>query len=434
MDSLAQNLLWLVWETGLEPQPDPPPAIAPMNRGRWLTHAVAIAAGATVLSSSWATPAAADGGWGSTVYVATPVGYALNKRWGPGTNYGIYEKVRRGSALQVSGDRRNGWVELVDGTWVAGNLVSASSVGQVPVEPPLIDDRTLATVITPPNFGLNVRSGPGREYPIVRQFVNGSRIPLTGRFNVGWAQLTNGNWVDSSHLQYSGPKYEVSPDRPSEDSKPQMLPAEVMEVQRRLQQLGYLPANLAVTGIYDQTTQNAVRDFQRVNRLPVTGNVDDATRQALYRATIPDSNVMQVQRQLKQLGYLPANFAITGIYDQTTQKAVRDFQRVNGLPATGTADEATRQALNNATIPNPLPSPSPSPSPDPTTSPPVGSSQRRVITDGSSTPVYAGPGNEFDFVRSVPNGSIVNITGNTSGNWSELSDGNWIFSLWLEPL
>ncbi|MBE9112956.1 hypothetical protein IQ273_26570, partial [Nodosilinea sp. LEGE 07298] len=65
---------------------------------------------------------------------------------------------------------------------------------------------------------------------------------------------------------------------------------------------------------------------------------------------------------------------------------------------------------------------------------PAGSSQRRVVTDGDSTSVFEGPGTEFGFVRSVPNGSIVNVTGRTTGNWSELSDGNWIFSLWLEPI
>ncbi|MGB6015465.1 MAG: SH3 domain-containing protein, partial [Nodosilinea sp.] len=349
---------------------------SPAHQGLRVPPAGAIAAGAIVLGTSlWgtglSTPAGAVGqGYGSTVYVATPAGYALNVRWGPSTSNGIYRRVRRGSALQVSGSRRNGWVQLIDATWVAGNLVSASPVGTVPINPPLIGDRNLATVVTPQSFALNIRSGPGFNYPVVGQFVNGSRIPLTGSFNVGWAQLTNGNWVDSTHLQYSGPIQNVT-----SEPTPQPQP-------------------------------------------------------------VPTADIIELQRLLRQTGFLRPDFIVNGIYDETTQAAVREFQRVNGLPVNGTVDAATWQALYRATAPTPQPSPQPTPDPTPipTDPPPAGSSQRRVVTEGDSTSVFNGPGTEFGFVRSVANGSIVNVTGRTTGNWSELSDGNWIFSLWLEPI
>ncbi|MFQ4136629.1 peptidoglycan-binding protein [Nodosilinea sp. PGN35] len=386
MDSLAQSLLWHLWEAPLVVDPVPVdfasglavkleslpqlPAAPAVGSALW-QRSWAIAAGAIVLGSGLGTPAMASShAWGSTVYVNTPEGYALNVRWGPGTNTGVYRRVRRGSALQVSGARRSGWVQLVDATWVAGNLVSRSPVpGAEQVTPP-IDTGNPATVVTPQNLALNIRNGPGFNYRVVGQYVNGSRILLTGWFNNGWAQLTNGNWVDSSHIQYSGPIH--GGNRPDPPPRPGPTPnADVIELQQLLRQAGFLPANFIATGIYDQTTQNAVREFQRVNGLPVTGTVDAATWQALYRATSP---------------------------------------------------------------PTPLPSPSPDPSPGPTEPPPGGGSQRRVVTDGDSTSVFDGPGTEFGFVRSVPNGSIVTVTGRTSGNWSELLDGGWIFSLWLEPL
>ena len=328
--------------------------------------AVAIMAGALILGSSLGSPAWANcSRWGDTIYVNTPEGYALNVRWGPGTNTGIYRRVRRGSPLEVSGVRRNGWVELVDKTWVAGNLVSGSCVpGAGLTTPP---GTKLATVVTPPNFALNIRNGPGVNYRIMGQFLNGTQIPLTGRFRVGWAELTNNTWVDSGHLQYSGSREEVIPP----DTNPPVLPAEVMEVQRRLQQLGYLPASFAITGINDQTTQNAVRDFQRVNGLPVTGTVDEATWNKLYQVTAPA----------------------------------------------------------------PIPGPTPTPTPTPTLSPPpIGERQMRVVTDGEPTSVFNGPGTDSGILRSVPNGAIVTITGRTSGNWSELLEGGWIFTLWLEPM
>ncbi|PZO39123.1 MAG: hypothetical protein DCF17_13735, partial [Shackletoniella antarctica] len=66
--------------------------------------------------------------------------------------------------------------------------------------------------------------------------------------------------------------------------------------------------------------------------------------------------------------------------------------------------------------------------------PPAGSRQMRVVTDGDSTSVFDGPGTEFGFLRDVPNGSIVTVTGRESGNWSELIEGGWIFSLWLDEI
>jgi uncharacterized protein YraI len=395
MDSLAQCHLWLTWETGAAIAPPRTGAIAATQpgmaakRGRAIPgrilvpsrfpnasrsalgrRSLAITAGAIVLASSLGSPAGANNHrWGNTVYANTPPGYALNVRWGPGTSSGVYRRARRGEALQVTGVRRNGWVQLVDATWVAGNLISNNPVWGVSPLPPTGDNRNLATVITPQNFALNIRSGPGFNFQVVGQYLNGSRIPLTGQFNGAWAQLTNGNWVDSTHLQYSGPIH--GGNQPQPPPTPQ-----------------------------------------------------------------PSADVMEVQRLLRQLGFLPANFPISGIYDETTQNAVRQFQRVNGLPATGNVDEATWRALRAATNPVPLPSPQPSPdpSPDPTT-PPINNRQRRVNTgDSGDAQIYNGPGAEFTLVRNVPNGTILTTTGNTTGNWTEVVEGGWIFTPWLDPI
>ncbi|MGF1517942.1 MAG: peptidoglycan-binding protein [Nodosilinea sp.] len=362
MDSLAQCHLWLTWETSPDAVSSLAMPTAVKARSAWLASTVAIAAGAIVLGSSLSTPVLASNRFGNTIYVNTPEGYALNVRWGPSTSNGVYRRVRRGSALQVSGVRRNGWVQLVDATWVAGNLVSTFPVGGTSIDPP-VDNRNLATVITPQNFALNIRSGPGRDFPVVGQFVNGSRIAVTGRFRHGWAQLINGNWVDGSRIQYSGPVQNDNRPTPTPDPIPS---DDVRELQRLLIEIGYLPPFFVISGLYNEATQAAVREFQRDSGLPVTGNVNAATWQALYRAA--------------------------------------EQQR---------------------------PTPDPDPTPD---SPPAGSRQMRVVTDGDSTSVFDGPGTEFGFLRDVPNGSIVTVTGRESGNWSELIEGGWIFSLWLDEL
>ncbi|HSM81680.1 MAG TPA: SH3 domain-containing protein, partial [Nodosilinea sp.] len=144
MDSLAQSYLWLVWE--MSPEAVLPADQCPSARGQTSPQKAAasfggrsmgLATGVIILGSSLlgthlAAPAGANSrAFGSTIYVNTPSGYALNVRWGPSTNNGVYRRVRRGSALQVSGRHSNGWVQLVDATWVAGNLVSPDPVGGV---------------------------------------------------------------------------------------------------------------------------------------------------------------------------------------------------------------------------------------------------------------------------------------------------------------
>lgn len=218
--------------------------------------------------------------WGTVVYVNTPPGYALNSRWGPGTNFGVHTKTRRGCPLELSGVSRQGWLQLTNGTWVAGNWVTTAPRERIAcISTPTI--QRVAIVSTPPGYGLNIRTGPGTGYARVGQYVHGTRVPFTGRFSGGWTELIDGKWVDSNYLQFAeGQGPPTTPTPPTPDPN-------VQDLQRRLKQLGYLPAEFAVNGLYDLQTQAAVREFQRANGLPITGIVDAATWQALYNATSP---------------------------------------------------------------------------------------------------------------------------------------------------
>ena len=57
--------------------------------------------------------------------------------------------------------------------------------------------------------------------------------------------------------------------------------------------------------------------------------------------------VTWIQQRLKDLEYL--NREPTGVFDEETEEALRDFQRDNGLLRTGMADEVTMRALETAT-------------------------------------------------------------------------------------
>ncbi|MEA5592976.1 peptidoglycan-binding domain-containing protein [Rivularia sp. UHCC 0363] len=133
----------------------------------------------------------------------------------------------------------------------------------------------------------------------------------------------------------------------------------VRQLQQTLKGLSYFGGN--PTGYFGSETRDAVIRFQQTNRLPVTGTVDDKTWGAIIRAsnrpplTTPPlttsimqlgsrgSEVTTLQQDLKRLNYFYGN--PTGFFDNSTQDAVIRFQQAYRLPATGTVDQNTSQAI-----------------------------------------------------------------------------------------
>ena len=64
---------------------------------------------------------------------------------------------------------------------------------------------------------------------------------------------------------------------------------------------------------------------------------------AVLRQGANGGEVKEVQRRLKQWGYY--NGAVDGVYGPATVKAVKEFQRKNGLTADGIAGKSTYEAL-----------------------------------------------------------------------------------------
>lgn len=130
-----------------------------------------------------------------------------------------------------------------------------------------------------------------------------------------------------------------------------------------------------IDGIYGPATESAVSAFQRQVDLPITGRVDFATWDRLYRSylglieTIPfqyvEGNVLPypgiplrlgsetdavrvLQEYLNFVGQTytqipPIN--VTGYFGNQTQQAVLTFQRLFGIPTTGTVAAVTWDAL-----------------------------------------------------------------------------------------
>ena len=140
----------------------------------------------------------------------------------------------------------------------------------------------------------------------------------------------------------------------------------VAQVQARLAELGYFDASLYPTetdGIFDGGTVLAVKWFQRANGLHADGDVGEMTYGALFNPSAvslseyqagPEfewilerycegDEVVSLQMRLRDLGYF--RYKVTGYYGPSTEGAVRDFQKTNGIPDDGNVGTQTRQLI-----------------------------------------------------------------------------------------
>ncbi|MBV6624221.1 MAG: peptidoglycan-binding protein [Rivularia sp. (in: Bacteria)] len=133
----------------------------------------------------------------------------------------------------------------------------------------------------------------------------------------------------------------------------------VAYVQTRLRQWGYFKSN--PNGNYDSKTVEAVKRFQRDNKLLADGAVGPQTWQRIETPRKPkvkisnkcnkpvlqrgDNNdcVILVQRILRELGYFKNN--PTSYFGNTTWEAVKKFQLDNELPPNGIVDSQTWKTL-----------------------------------------------------------------------------------------
>lgn len=164
------------------------------------------------------------------------------------------------------------------------------------------------------------------------------------------------------------------------NNHPNQAPA-VENLQRYLRQLSYdepeIPAP-PIDGIFESQTEEALRQFQRLRGLPVTGSADQETWERLYNAyrsslaynspprqisafpldpigyviTTGSAGfaVLALQQMLQELSYHYAalvGLPVTGIYDETTQNAVRIFQQGNRLPVDGNVGLQTWNAITD---------------------------------------------------------------------------------------
>ena len=148
----------------------------------------------------------------------------------------------------------------------------------------------------------------------------------------------------------------------------------ILQLQRMLRDINFLEyddASVGLSGIYDSRTQYAVMEFQKENNIPPTGVVDYDTWQSINASHIKYVEDNSVPRAvsifpkysgyeiipdkedgiLYVLQYMLGEIALndekmgvvekTGVYDEATVNAIRQFKRRNMMDDTDTVDVKT---------------------------------------------------------------------------------------------
>ena len=115
----------------------------------------------------------------------------------------------------------------------------------------------------------------------------------------------------------------------------------LLQAQKRLITLGYLKG--AADGIYGPMTATALQSFQEANNLPATGHLDSQTQALLDQLVASSASNADVQQRLIDLGYLQGT--ADGKWGPRSTVAMRAFQELNSLTVTGTADDASTAVL-----------------------------------------------------------------------------------------
>ena len=151
--------------------------------------AAALLALGVILSLMWPQMASA------TTQMTATVG--VNIRSGPSTKTDILGGLFRGQTVTAISSS-HGWTKIsYDGStaYVATRYLTKGK----DLPPPLRIGPGAVKVTT---TALNIRTGPGLSYRVIKVLKDGARVTMTGKTARGWAELVNGRSTGWSSMQY----------------------------------------------------------------------------------------------------------------------------------------------------------------------------------------------------------------------------------------
>ena len=162
--------------------------------------------------------------------------------------------------------------------------------------------------------------------------------------------------------------------------QPLNLQEAIINLQTYLRAISFVDERILrvpIDGIFDSVSENAVASFQRTRGLPDTGIVDKTTWDAIYKEFLELSSLSDRSYGINLFPVAPQNYEaalgeehafislvqfllselavnydeltdvkISGVFDDRTEKAVKDFQRISMLPVTGRVDLRTYNRLS----------------------------------------------------------------------------------------
>lgn len=135
--------------------------------------------------------------------------------------------------------------------------------------------------------------------------------------------------------------------------RPGMQHPVVVKLQERLMMLGFMDTD-EPTDLYGDVTMNAVKIYQRQNKLAQDGVIGPNTLKAIlspeakyYAAQKEDEgdDIGRIQQRLYELGYLATADMVTGHFGDSTETAVKKMQEVNALDQDGKVGRKTMNLL-----------------------------------------------------------------------------------------
>jgi peptidoglycan hydrolase-like protein with peptidoglycan-binding domain len=173
-----------------------------------------------------------------------------------------------------------------------------------------------------------VTTTPGRIYDVLENLAQPQPHQVQ-RAGTSWDTVASGN--EMLRLGSQGPA--------------------VTELQSKLTRAGF---GVAETGVFGSTTEQKVKEFQRSNGLPADGVVGPNTTSKLIWSDIRNNHsvlqrgnqgpaVSELQRKLTQAGF---GVQATGVFGETTEQKLKEFQRANHIQQTGQFGATTLKALD----------------------------------------------------------------------------------------
>jgi len=159
--------------------------------------------------------------------------------------------------------------------------------------------------------------------------------------DVSLADQSTETLPETGASQDEEPQLPVQADTASAQEEGSLKREQIVEAQQRLIDLGYLYGT--ADGIYGPMTAAALKRFQAEHGLEETGELNDATVEALAKLAEQVGDVRALQQRLIDMGYLTG--IADGAFGERSQAALKQFQAVHDLEATGLPDDETRDLL-----------------------------------------------------------------------------------------